>query len=128
MQIPVCGVSLFDALVTSNEGVVLSSSPHGERSKHSLSRRVATKSRIETLIVDAGRGNVFYRSGKKEGIWSLADALKKKNIVGFEIEGIKQKVKLDIAQLLATIEFKKTFEPVSAHYVTKPNISKSKKK
>lgn len=90
-NIPVQGVTLFD---------------------------VTRHKETDMLIAEAGRGNIFFHQGNKEGILPEED-LKAKH----------KKVKVDLAFALDMFEDASEFlGPVSAHYIAQPNISKPKKK
>lgn len=110
-NIPVVGLTLFDALM-------------GDSS--------------ETLVVEAGRGNVFYRKGKKEGMWSQEELAKHKGeVIFFEplketkksIKGKITRAQLNIKKILASLDMKGGFtKSVEAHYILPPYINKAKKK
>ncbi len=108
-NVPVAAKTLFEAL------------PHGSK---------------ETVLLEAGRGNIFYHKASKEGVWTNADLAKKTGeFVGLELseETLAQFSKkpkeatLDIAAVLSDVKWPKKFAPVAAHYILPPNIMVKKK-
>jgi tRNA threonylcarbamoyl adenosine modification protein YeaZ len=92
----------------------------------------------KTLIVEAGRGNVFFKKGKKEGVLMQDKVVKLKDrVVALEPskelkKAMKQRLvvtRLSIPKVLKTVVIQGTFsKPVAAHYILPPNVQKAKKK